>query len=172
MGAGGIGFDVAELILHKGVSAAMDRNVFAREWGIDFENHPRGGVTGVTSVVEKNDKEVYLLQRKDTPVGRGLGKTTGWTHKISLARRDVKMMNGVDYQRIDDEGLHLLVNNQPELLVVDTVIVCAGQLPLRTLYDELQYSDMSVKLVGGAYEAAELDAKAAINQACYLAAAV
>lgn len=172
MGAGGIGFDVAELILHKGVSAAMDRNVFAREWGIDFENHPRGGVTGVTPVVEKNDKEVYLLQRKDTPVGRGLGKTTGWTHKISLARRGVKMMNGVDYQRIDDRGLHLLINNQPKLLEVDTIIVCAGQLPLRTLYDELENSGMSVKLVGGAYEAAELDAKAAINQACYLAAAV
>jgi 2,4-dienoyl-CoA reductase (NADPH2) len=172
MGAGGIGFDVAELILHKGVSAAMDVDVFAREWGIDFENHPRGGVTGVTPVVEKNDKEVFLLQRKDTPIGRGLGKTTGWTHKISLARRDVKMMNGVDYQRIDDKGLHLLINNQPELLEVDTIIVCAGQLPLRTLYDELQGGNVSVNLIGGAYEAAELDAKAAINQACYLAAAV
>lgn len=172
IGAGGIGFDVAELILHKGTSAAMDINVFAKEWGIDFENHPRGGVTGVVPEVAKNDKEVYLLQRKATPVGRGMGKTTGWTHKISLARRDVKMINGVDYHKIDDEGLHLLVNNQPELLAVDTIILCAGQLPLRTLYDELEGSGMSVTLVGGAYEAAELDAKAAINQSCYLAAAV
>ena len=172
IGAGGIGFDVAELILHKGTSAALDINVFAKEWGIDFENHPRGGVTGVVPVVAKNDKEVYLLQRKATPVGRGMGKTTGWTHKMSLARRDVKMINGVDYHKIDDEGLHLLVNNQPELLAVDTIILCAGQLPLRTLYDELEGSGMSVTLVGGAYEAVELDAKAAINQSCYLAAAV
>ena len=172
IGAGGIGFDVAELILHKGTSAALDIDVFAKEWGIDFKNHPRGGVTGVVPEVAKNDKEVFLLQRKDTPVGRGLGKTTGWTHKMSLARRDVKMINGVDYRRVDDEGLHLLVNNQAELLDVDTIILCAGQLPLRTLYDELEGSGLSVKLVGGAYEAAELDAKAAINQSCYLAAAV
>jgi 2,4-dienoyl-CoA reductase (NADPH2) len=172
IGAGGIGFDVAELILHQGTSAALDINIFAKEWGIDFENHPRGGVTGVLPDVAKNDKEVYLLQRKATPVGRGMGKTTGWTHKISLARRDVKMINGVDYHKIDDEGLHLLVNNQPELLAVDTIILCAGQLPLRTLYDELEGSGLSVTLVGGAYEAAELDAKTAINQSCHLAAAV
>jgi 2,4-dienoyl-CoA reductase (NADPH2) len=172
IGAGGIGFDVAELILHQGTSAALDIGVFAKEWGIDFENHPRGGVTGVVPEVAKNDKEVYLLQRKATPVGRGMGKTTGWTHKISLARRDVKMINGVDYHKIDDEGLHLLVNNQPQLLAVDTIILCAGQLPLRTLYDELDGTGLSVTLVGGAYEAAELDAKTAINQSCYLAAAV
>jgi 2,4-dienoyl-CoA reductase (NADPH2) len=172
MGAGGIGFDVAELILHKGVSAALDRNVFAKEWGIDFENHPRGGVTGVVPVVEKNDREVFLLQRKATRIGRGLGKTTGWTHKISLARRDVKMMNGVDYEKIDDDGLHLMVDDKPVLLEVDTVIVCAGQEPLRTLYDELIGNGVTASLVGGAYEAAELDAKTAINQASYLAAAV
>ncbi|MBV1928649.1 MAG: NADPH-dependent 2,4-dienoyl-CoA reductase, partial [Gammaproteobacteria bacterium] len=111
MGAGGIGFDVAELISHKGKSAALDIPTFAREWGIDFENHPRGGVTGVEPIVEAADREVYLLQRKSTPVGRGLGKTTGWTHRIALARRNVKMINGADYQKIDDDGLHLLVNN-------------------------------------------------------------
>ncbi|MEH6590511.1 MAG: NADPH-dependent 2,4-dienoyl-CoA reductase [Halioglobus sp.] len=172
MGAGGIGFDVAELILHKGISAALDRDVFAKEWGVDFENHPRGGVTGVVPVVEKNDREVFLLQRKATSVGRGLGKTTGWTHKMSLLRRDVKMMNGVDYQKIDDAGLHLMVDDKPVLLDVDTIIVCAGQDPLRTLYDELTNSGVNVSLVGGAYEAAELDAKTAINQASYLAAAV
>ncbi len=172
MGAGGIGFDVAELILHKGTSAALDRDVFAREWGIDFENHPRGGVTGVEPVVAKTDREVTLLQRKSTPVGRGLGKTTGWTHRLSLARREVKMMNGVEYVRVDDAGLHILSDGQPRLLAVDTVIVCAGQLPLRTLFDELQASGVDSSLVGGAYEAAELDAKTAINQASYLAAAV
>jgi 2,4-dienoyl-CoA reductase (NADPH2) len=172
MGAGGIGFDVAEVILHKGTSAALDLNVFAREWGIDFEHHPRGGVTGVEPVVEKADREVFLLQRKATPVGRGLGKTTGWTHRLSLARRAVKMLNGVEYHKIDDQGLHISINGQPQLLAVDTVIVCAGQLPLRALYDELQNSGLNVSLIGGAYEAAELDAKRAINQASYLAAAV
>ncbi len=172
MGAGGIGFDVAEVILHKGTSAALDLNVFAREWGIDFEHHPRGGVTGVEPIVEKADRDVFLLQRKTTPVGRGLGKTTGWTHRLSLARRAVKMLNGVEYHKIDDDGLHISINGQPQLLAVDTVIVCAGQLPLRALYDELQNSGLNVSLIGGAYEAAELDAKRAINQASYLAAAV
>ncbi len=172
MGAGGIGFDVAELILHKGASAALDRRVFAREWGIDFDNHPRGGVTGVVPVVEKADREVTLLQRKNTPVGRGLGKTTGWTHRLSLARRDVKMLNAVEYLKVDDEGLLIAIDGKPQLLAVDTVIVCAGQLPLRGLYDDLQGSGVDVSLVGGAYEAAELDAKTAINQASYLAAAV
>jgi len=172
MGAGGIGFDVAELIMHKGTSAAMDLEVFAREWGVDFKRHPRGGVTGVEPVVEKADREVTLLQRKATPVGRGLGKTTGWTHRLSLARRDVKMVNAVEYLKINDEGLHIAVDGKPQVLDVDTIIVCAGQLPLRTLYDELQDSGLNVSLVGGAYEAGELDAKRAINQASYLAAAV
>jgi 2,4-dienoyl-CoA reductase (NADPH2) len=172
MGAGGIGFDVAELILHKGTSAAMDRNIFAREWGIDFVNHPRGGVTGVEPVVEKADREVFLLQRKATPVGRGLGKTTGWTHRLSLARRDVKMINAVEYLKIDNEGLHITIDGKPQLLEVDTVIVCAGQEPLRQLYNELMDSELAISLIGGAYEATELDAKAAINQASYLAAAV
>ena len=172
MGAGGIGFDVAEVILHKGTSAALDLDVFAREWGIDFEHHPRGGVTGVEPVVEKADREVFLLQRKSSPVGRGLGKTTGWTHRLSLARRAVKMLNGVEYHKIDDEGLHISINGQPQLLAVDTVIVCAGQLPLRTLYDELQDCGLHASLIGGACEAVELDAKRAINQASYLAAAV
>jgi 2,4-dienoyl-CoA reductase (NADPH2) len=172
MGAGGIGFDVAEIVLHKGKSAALDVDVFAREWGVDFEHHPRGGVTGVTPVVESMDREVYLLQRKVTPVGRSLGKTTGWTHRLSLVRRDVKMMNGVEYHKIDDDGLHISVNGKPQLLSVDTVIVCAGQLPQRELYDQLQGSGLNVSLIGGADEALELDAKRAINQASYLAAAL
>ncbi|MBL4907785.1 MAG: NADPH-dependent 2,4-dienoyl-CoA reductase [Sneathiella sp.] len=172
MGAGGIGFDVAELIAHKGKSAALDIDTFANEWGIDFKNHPRGGVTGVEPKVEAADREIYLLQRKLTPVGRGLGKTTGWTHRIALARRGVKMMNGCDYLKIDDEGLHLLMGGEQQVLDVDTIILCAGQTPLRSLYDELDGGDIKVTLVGGAYEASELDAKRAINQASYLAAAV
>jgi 2,4-dienoyl-CoA reductase (NADPH2) len=172
MGAGGIGFDVSELLMHKGVSAAMDKTVFAREWGVDFDNHPRGGVTGVVPQVEAADREVFLLQRKSTPVGRGLGKTTGWTHRMSLGKRGVQMINGVEYHRIDDEGLHISIEGQPQLLAVDHVIICAGQLPARDLFDDLADSGIATSLVGGACEAAELDAKAAINQSSYLAAAL
>jgi len=172
MGAGGIGFDVAELISQKGTSAALDIDIFAREWGIDFDNHPRGGVTGIEPRVETSGREIYLMQRKTTGVGKGLGKTTGWTHRIALKRRGVKMVNGVEYLRIDDHGLHCLIQGEPETLDVDTVIICAGQEPLRELYDTLNDQGQSVHLIGGAFEAAELDAKRAINQASYLAAEI
>ena len=172
MGAGGIGFDVAELITHAGPSAALDIDTFAKEWGIDFANHPRGGVTGIDPEVDRADRLVYLLQRKTTPVGIGLGKTTGWTHRITLARRGVKMINGVEYRKIDDAGLHLIIDGEPQILDVDTVIVCAGQTPLRTLYDDLKASGLPAHLIGGAYEAVELDAKRAIAQAWDHAVAV
>lgn len=172
MGAGGIGFDVSELISHEGTSAAMNVDVFAKEWGVDFANHPRGGVTGVEPVTIAADREIFLMQRKETSVGRGLGKTTGWTHRMTLSRRGVKMLNGVQYDRIDDQGLHILRDNQPELLDVDTIIVCAGQEPARELFDAAQAKGLPVELIGGAYEAMELDAKNAIKQASYLAAEV
>jgi 2,4-dienoyl-CoA reductase (NADPH2) len=172
IGAGGIGFDVTELITHEGTSSALDINLFAQEWGVDFENHPRGGVTGVEPVINKADREVWLMQRKDTPVGRGLGKTTGWTKRLLLNRRGVNMVNAVDYVRIDDAGLHVLLGGQPKTFEVDTVILCAGQEPERSLYDALETKGLSVDLVGGAFEAVELDAKTAINQATRLAAAV
>jgi 2,4-dienoyl-CoA reductase (NADPH2) len=171
MGAGGIGFDVAELITHEGKSASTDIDTFAREWGIDFKNHPRGGVTGVVPQVARADREVWLMQRKTEPVGSTLGRTTGWTHRITLNRRGVHMLNAVEYLKIDDAGLHTRVNGEPKLFEVDTVIVCAGQTPLRTLHDELQALGVKSSLVGGAYEAAELDAKRAIDQASRLAAA-
>ena len=170
MGAGGIGFDVAELITHAGTSAALDVDVFAREWGIDFVNHPRGGVTGVTPHVESSGREVTLLQRKTDAVGKTLGRTTGWTHRMTLLKRGVQMINGVEYLKIDDEGLHTLVGGQPHLFEVDTVIVCAGQLPLRELFDDLEEAGVKANLVGGAFEATELDAKRAIDQASKLAA--
>jgi 2,4-dienoyl-CoA reductase (NADPH2) len=172
IGAGGIGFDVTELITHQGKSSSLDIELFAKEWGVDFENHPRGGVTGVEPVVNKADREVWLMQRKDTPVGRGLGKTTGWTKRILLNRRGVNMVNAVEYVRIDDLGLHVLIGGQPKTFEVDTVIICAGQLPERSLYDDLMTKGMSADLIGGAFEAVELDAKTAINQATHLAAAV
>jgi len=172
MGAGGIGFDVAELITHEGTSGALDVDVFAREWGIDFKNHPRGGVTGVVPQVAKADREVTLMQRKADALGKTLGRTTGWTHRLVLGRRGVQMVGGVEYLKIDDAGLHTLVNGEPRLFEVDTVVICAGQTPLRTLYDELQAAGVKTTLVGGAYEASELDAKRAIDQASRLAAEV
>ncbi len=171
LGAGGIGFDVAELITHAGTSAAVDIDVFAKEWGIDFTNHPRGGVTGVVPEVAKSSRQVTLFQRKAGAPGKGLGKTTGWTHKLTLQRRGVAMVGGVEYLRIDDDGLHVLLNGEPRVYAVDTVIVCAGQVPLRGLYDELVALGVTATLIGGACEAMELDAKRAINQATELAAA-
>ena len=172
LGAGGIGFDVAELVSHAGVSGAVDVEVFAREWGIDFKNHPRGGVTGVTPEVAKSDREVWLMQRKADALGKSLGRTTGWTHRMTLNRRGVHLVSGVEYLKIDDAGLHTLVNGEPRLFEVDTVIICAGQTPLRSLYDELLASGLKPSLVGGAFEASELDAKRAIDQASRMAAEV
>ncbi|MBV1878021.1 MAG: NADPH-dependent 2,4-dienoyl-CoA reductase [Pseudomonadales bacterium] len=180
LGAGGIGFDVAALLAHSGVSPAMDVNVFAREWGIDFVNHPRGGVTGVEPQVNKSNREIVLLQRKASPVGMGLGKSTGWTHRIALRQRGVQMINNVEYQKIDAHGLHLLVADQPQTLVVDHIVVCAGQESLRTLYDGMRHEMQAksalkkkkIHLIGGAYEAAEIDAKLAIDQASRLAAEI
>lgn len=172
IGAGGIGFDVCDLISHSGVSGALDRDVFAAEWGIDFENHPRGGVTGVEPKVAPSPREITMLQRKETKVGAGLGKTTGWTHRMSLRRRGITMMNAVDYQRIDDDGLHILHDNEPHCLPVDTVIICAGQEPMRALFDAVDAKGISAELVGGAFEASELDAKAAIYQASHSAAEI
>jgi 2,4-dienoyl-CoA reductase (NADPH2) len=172
MGAGGIGFDVAELITHAGTSAALDVAAFAREWGIDFKNHPRGGVTGVKPEIASSGREVYLMQRKADALGRNLGRTTGWTHRLVLQRRGVHMVSGVEYLRIDDAGLHTRVNGEPRLFDVDTVVVCAGQTSLRKLYDELQAHGVKASLVGGAFEAVELDAKRAIDQATRLAAVI
>ena len=170
LGAGGIGFDVAELITHAGPSAALDIPTFAREWGIDFVNHPRGGVTGVVPQVPTAERTVYLLQRKTDPVGKNLGRTTGWAHKATLAKRGVQMINGVEYLRIDDEGLHTHVHGEEQVFDVDTVVLCTGQTPLRTLFDALASQGVKAHLIGGALEAAELDAKRAIDQACRLAA--
>ncbi len=170
MGAGGIGFDVAELVTHAGTSAALDVDVFAREWGIDFKNHPRGGVTGVKPHVDSSGRVVTLMQRKTDPVGKYLGRTTGWTHRLTLQRKGVHFVNGVDYVKIDDSGLHARVNGVDQLFEVDTIIVCAGQTALRALHDDLVALGVKSTLVGGAYEAAELDAKRAIDQATRLAA--
>jgi len=169
IGAGGIGFDTAEYITHSGESTSTSIPAFMKEWGIDMTFGSRSGIEGVTAQPEPSPREVYLLQRKTTRVGKGLGKTTGWIHRAGLAMKGVRMMPGCDYSHIDDEGLHITVGDEPKVLPVDTVIICAGQDPLRELIDGLTVPH---HLIGGADVATELDAKRAINQGTRLAAAM
>ncbi|MBY0240505.1 MAG: NADPH-dependent 2,4-dienoyl-CoA reductase [Burkholderiaceae bacterium] len=173
IGAGGIGFDVSELITHQGVATSQDRDAFWKEWGIDTTLEARGGVAGITAQPHPSPRQVFLLQRKDQKVGAQLGKTTGWIHRAGLQKKKVKMLSSVEYLNIDDAGLHVRVaGGEPQVLPVDTVIVCAGQDPLRELQDALVAAGQNVHLVGGADVAAELDAKRAINQGARVAAAL
>ncbi|WP_029086720.1 NADPH-dependent 2,4-dienoyl-CoA reductase [Brevundimonas aveniformis] len=170
IGAGGIGFDVAEYITDAGEKASLNPEVFFAEWGVDTDYEQRGGLTEPEP--EKPVRDVWLLQRKTSKVGAGLGKTTGWIHRAGLAARDVHMVPGVTYERIDDAGLHLTVGGEPKTLDVDTVIVCAGQEPNRSLHDALAALGVEARLIGGADVAAELDAKRAIHQGVTLATAI
>lgn len=171
IGAGGIGFDVSEFITHQGTATSLDREAFWKEWGIDTALEARGGVAGIEAYPHPAARQVFLLQRKKSKVGDGLGKTTGWIHRTGLKNKNVQMLNSVEYVRIDDAGLHIrIAAGEEQVLPVDTVIVCAGQDPLRELQDGLQHAGQRVHLVGGADVAAELDAKRAINQGSRLAA--
>ncbi len=170
IGAGGIGFDVAEYLTHEGVSASLEPEKFYAEWGIDHGYAERGGLRAPH--VHPSPRRVYLLQRKTSKVGDGLGKTTGWIHRTGLKAKRVDMQSGVSYDRIDDAGLHVTVDGQQHVLSVDNVIVCAGQEPLRELQQGLLDAGCKVHLIGGADVAAELDAKRAINQGTRLAAAI
>jgi len=172
IGAGGIGFDVSEFLVHQGVATSLDRDAFWEEWGIDGALEARGGVAGIKPHGHKPARQVFLLQRKASKVGDGLGKTTGWIHRAGLKNKHVQMLNSVEYLKIDDAGLHIRIGAEGEekLLPVDNVVICAGQDPLRELYDGLQAAGQSVHLIGGADVAAELDAKRAINQGSRLAA--
>ena len=169
IGAGGIGFDTAEYITHAGESTSQNIPAFMKEWGIDMTLGSRSGTEGITAQPEPSPREVYLLQRKSTRVGKGLGKTTGWIHRAGLTMKGVRMMPGCDYSHIDDQGLHITVGDDPQILDVDTIIICAGQDPLRELVDGL---NLPHHLIGGADKAGELDAKRAINQGTRLAAAM
>lgn len=171
IGAGGIGFDVSEFLVHQGVSTSLDREAFWKEWGIDTRLEARGGVSGIKPERHVPAREVFLLQRKKTKVGDGLGKTTGWIHRTGLKNKQVHMLNSVEYLSIDNDGLHIRVGEgEPQLLPVDNIVICAGQDPLRELHDGLLAAGQRVHLIGGADVAAELDAKRAINQGSRLAA--
>ena len=170
IGAGGIGFDVAEYLTHEGKSTSLEIGAFLKEWGIDEANEVRGGIEDMAAEVPANPRQVYLLQRKETKLGAGLGKTTGWIHRATLKNKNVNMLRGVAYQKIDDKGLHISAKEKEQLLEVDNVIICAGQKSNNKMYEPLQKMGKSVHLIGGAHKAAELDAKAAINQGSRLAA--
>lgn len=170
IGAGGIGFDTAEFLSHEGESGSINPEKFYDEWGIDTDYENVGGLKAAN--VEKPQREIYLLQRKAASVGASLGKTTGWIHRTGLKHRDVKMIAGASYEKIDDQGLHVIVNDKPTVLEVDHVIICAGQESYTAMFDELKAAGKNVHLIGGAKEAGELDAKRAIRQGAELAAVI
>jgi len=165
IGAGGIGFDISEFLIHSGPSASQDIPTFMKEWGIDMTFTARGGVEGMVAEFSPPARKVFLLQRKSKKVGGGLGKTTGWIHRANLAKRGVKMIAGVSYDKIDDAGLHITIAGEARILPVDNIIICAGQDPERCLAENLP----NAHLIGGADVAAELDARRAIDQGTRLA---
>ncbi|MGW4439821.1 FAD-dependent oxidoreductase [Streptomyces sp. NPDC004596] len=170
LGAGGIGFDVAEYLTDGGDGAGEDPETYFRNWGVDMDYRAPGGLTAPRRSAPP--RTVHLLQRKSTKVGAGLGKTTGWIHRTELKHRGVTMVPGVRYDRIDDAGLHITVGGESTVLEVDTVVLCTGQEPRRDLYEELVAAGRSAHLIGGADVAAELDAKRAVKQGTELAAAL
>ncbi len=170
IGAGGIGFDTAEYLTHEGESGSLNPEKFYEEWGIDTQYEHVGGLK--QPKVETSEREIYLLQRKTAVVGAGLGKTTGWIHRAGLKNRQVKMLAGVQYNKVDDQGLHITIDGQPSVLEVDHVVICAGQESFTAMYDQLKAEGKNVHLIGGAKEAGELDAKRAIRQGAELAAVI
>lgn len=168
IGAGGIGFDTAEYLTHEGESGSLNPEKFYEEWGIDTQYEHVGGLK--QPKVETSEREIYLLQRKTAVVGAGLGKTTGWIHRAGLKNRQVKMLAGVQYDKVDDQGLHITIDGQPSVLEVDHVVICAGQESFTAMFDQLKTDGKNVHLIGGAKEAGELDAKRAIRQGAELAA--
>ncbi|WP_394177020.1 oxidoreductase [Thalassotalea litorea] len=169
IGAGGIGFDVSEYLVEKH-SLTTDPEKWLKNWGIDKDFANPGAL--IPCQVEAPEREVYLLQRKASKVGKDLGKTTGWIHRAALKQKRVQMINNVSYEKIDDAGLHIKINDEDTVLNVDHIVVCAGQEPLRELQQAVQQAGKKVHLIGGADVASELDAKRAIRQGAELAAEI
>jgi 2,4-dienoyl-CoA reductase (NADPH2) len=170
IGAGGIGFDVAEFLCHKDHSYTLDRDKWLEYWGIDSSLEYSGGL--IAPRFEPTGQQIYILQRKSSKPGASLGKTTGWIHRSTLKREGVNFISGVDYQNIDDQGLHFKTDGKTQLLEVDNIIICAGQLSNRSLYEELKGTAKKIDVIGGASFATELDAKRAIDQGTRLAASL
>ncbi|WP_299954562.1 NADPH-dependent 2,4-dienoyl-CoA reductase [uncultured Roseobacter sp.] len=173
IGAGGIGFDVAEYLVHTGISPTESLPDWMREWGVADPAEHRAGLAPEGPQPHAPARQVTLLQRKAEKPGKRLGKTTGWIHRAALAMKDVKMVGGVNYERIEDGGIlvsHGEARENPTLIEADTIVLCAGQLPERSLADALEAQGTACHVIGGADVAAELDAKRAINQGTRLAA--
>ncbi len=171
IGAGGIGFDISEYLVHnEGEAPSLDIALWQKEWGLDNTVKQPGGLAKKGKQPVAPARQVYLCQRKTSKVGAGLGKTSGWVHRTTLLDKNVEMIAGVSYDKVDDKGLHITVNGQSGVLEVDNVITCAGQEPCRELHAALESAGVSVHLIGGADVAAELDAKRAIRQGSELAA--
>jgi 2,4-dienoyl-CoA reductase (NADPH2) len=170
VGAGGIGFDVAEFLVQEGPSPSLDPKRWMAEWGVDPGFESAGGLA--TPNPERPARQVWLLQRSPGKPGAKLAKTTGWIHRSALKARGVKMLGGVEYLGIDDEGFRIRIDGSEQLLPVDHVVVCAGQEPRRELFDRLREAapGLELHLIGGADLAVELDAKRAIDQGTRLAA--
>ncbi|WP_447893810.1 FAD-dependent oxidoreductase [Vreelandella sp. GE22] len=169
IGAGGIGFDVSELLAHQS-HPALSIATWCEEWGVDMAVNEPGGLKAPAPAAPA--RRITMLQRKTTRPGKGLGKTTGWVHRAALKARGVKTLSGCEYVRIDDEGLHIRLAGEAQVLKVDTVVVCAGQESVRDLLAPLEQAGPEVHVIGGADEAAELDAKRAIDQGMRLAASL
>ena len=170
IGAGGIGFDVGEFLVHEGESPALDPARWMAEWGVDSRFESRGALAPPQP--EAPARKVWLLQRSPGKPGAKLGKTTGWIHRATLKAKGVQMLGGVEYLGVDDSGLRIRIDGQEQLLAVGTVVICAGQEPQRALASELQAQGRTVHIIGGADVAAELDAKRAIDQGSRLAASL
>ncbi len=168
IGAGGIGFDVGEFLVHEGPSPALDPARWMAEWGVDPNFEARGALARPQP--EAPARKVWLLQRSPGKPGARLGKTTGWIHRATLKAKGVKMLGGVEYLGVDDDGLRIRIDGQEQTLPVSHVVVCAGQEPRRDLHAALLAAGVDAHLIGGADVAAELDAKRAINQGSRLAA--
>ena len=172
VGAGGIGFDVAQFITHPAGSSSLDRDAFLEEWGVDRYYRMPGGLMQKRPQFLSSGRRVHLLQRKTGKMGESLGKTTGWIHRLTLKQRNVTMINAVTYRKIDDDGLHITLKGKPQIIEVDTIVICTGQEPKRDLKEGLEKAGMTVHLIGGAELAFELDAKRAIDQGARLAASI
>jgi 2,4-dienoyl-CoA reductase (NADPH2) len=168
VGAGGIGFDVAEFLTQDPPAPSTDVARWSHEWGVDPSYAQRGGLA--KPAPEASPRQVWLLQRTPGTPGKRLNKTTGWVHRAALKMKQVKLLGGVQYERIDDAGLHVTIDGAAQVLAVDHVIVCAGQEPRRELEEPLRAAGVAVHRIGGADVAAELDAKRAIAQGTALAA--
>lgn len=170
IGAGGIGFDVAEYLLKSEPKPSLNVKAFMDEWGVDMQYKTGGSLKPHQH--SNNGKSIYLLKRSSGKHGKTLGKTTGWIHRMSLKMKEVNMISSVEYLKIDDKGLHIKANDQVQILEVDHIIICAGQVSNIKLYEQLKAEGLPVKIIGGAHEAKELDAKRAIDQGTRLAISI